>query len=104
MRNNRKPRDTPFNADAANSKLTEMLAKKDEFRKKTLREMFAPILPKVRELVEAGISLETIADQLSNDASTQITLPQLKRLLATPKPIKVKANPAAAQRPSLGAL
>lgn len=101
MANKKKTNEIPFDAKAADVALSAMLAKKDDFRKKPLREIFAPLLPKAKALIEAGISLETISEHLSKEPSTRISASQLKGLLAGPKPMKgATSNPAVGKRSS----
>lgn len=101
MASKKKSPEAQFDPKAADAILTAMLSKKEDLRKKPFREIFAPLLPKAKALVEAGVTLERIAEHLSKDPATRITVAQLKSLLAGPRPVKgAKANPAAAQRPA----
>ncbi len=101
MASKKKSPEIQFDAKSADAILTAMLAKKDDLRKKTFREIFAPLLPKAKALVEAGVPLETIAVHLSKDPATRISVSQLKGLLAPTKPIKGAApNPSVPQRPT----
>lgn len=92
-----------FDAKSADATLSALLAKKDELRKKSLREVFAPLLPKVKALVEAGVGYDTIAEHLSKDPATRISAGQLKGLVVGQKE-KAKPKPPVVSRPSQSAL
>lgn len=105
MASKKKSPEAQFDPKAADAILTAMLSKKEDLRKKSFREIFAPLLPKAKALVEAGVPLETIAEHLSKDPAARITVSQLKGLLAPKSPVKgSKLNPASAQRPAQAAL